>query len=127
MSSTNIQVSNISVTSGSLSAESHQLSNVSTITGSFSSEVRQFTNISATTGSFTLIGGKYLLTVSAMWNGGNVQLKTLSDDGATWINVGSSITANGSATYDLTPGTYRVAIMSATAVNLVLNRIPREV
>jgi hypothetical protein len=127
MRSTNIQVSNISVTSGGLLAESHQLSNVSTVTGSFSTELRQFTNISATTDTFTLIGGKYLLIVSATWNSGNAQLKTLSDEGVTWIDVGSPITANGSATYDLTPGTYRVAITSATAVNLILQRIPGEV
>jgi hypothetical protein len=126
MSSTKIQVSNISVTS-SLSAETHQLSNVSTMTGGFSTEVHQFTNVSATTHGFTLMGGKYSLTISATWNRGNVQLQTLSGDGRTWINVGNSINANGSTTYDLTQGTYRVAVTSATGLNLLLSRIPGEV
>jgi hypothetical protein len=41
------------------------------------------------------------------------------------INVGSSITANGYSTYDLAPGQYRLAIVTAAAVYAALTTIPR--
>jgi len=37
--------------------------------------------------------------------------------------VGSSITANGTSTYDLPPGQYRIGISSATAVYAALTKI----
>jgi hypothetical protein len=89
-------------------------------------ESHQFSNISATTGSFTLMGGKYGLDVSATWNSGNMQLQTLATDGATWVNVGSSVTANGFSNYDLPAGQYRLAITSATAVYAALSTVPNE-
>jgi hypothetical protein len=70
----------------------------------------QFSNISATTTPFALLSGKYGLDISATWGGGNAQLQMLSFDGSTWVNVGSAITVNGYATYDLAPGQYRFAI-----------------
>jgi hypothetical protein len=86
-------------------------------------ESHQFSNISATTGAFTLMGGKYGLDISATWGGGNAQLETFSLDGSTWINVGSSITANGFSNYDLPAGQYRIAITTATAVYAALTTI----
>jgi hypothetical protein len=88
-------------------------------------ESHSFGNISATTGAFTLYGGEYGLTASATWSGGNIQLETLAGDGSTWINVGSSITANGFSTYDLPPGQYRIAVTTATAVYAALTTIPK--
>jgi hypothetical protein len=89
-------------------------------------ESRQFSNISATTAAFALLGGKYGLDISATFGGGNLQLQTLSVDGSTWINVGSSITANGVSTYDLVPGQYRIAVTTATAVYAALARIVED-
>lgn len=89
-------------------------------------ESHQFSDISATTGAFTLMGGKYGLDISATWNSGNAQLETLAADGSTWINVGSSITANGFSNYDLPPGQYQIAITSATAVYAALSTVPDE-
>lgn len=83
-----------------------------------------FSNIAATTGAFQIYGGKYGLTVSATFGGGNVQLQTLSLDGSTWINVGTSVTANGQSVLDLPPGQYRLSITTATAVFAALTRIP---
>lgn len=87
-------------------------------------ESHQFANISATTSAFGLYGGKYGLTAAATWGGGNVQLQTLADDSSTWLNVGSSITANGFTTFDLPPGQYRFAVTTATAVYLAISTIP---
>ena len=89
-------------------------------------ESRQFSNISATTAAFALLGGKYGLDISATFGGGNLQLQTLSVDGSTWINVGSSITANGVSTYDLVPGQDRIAVTTATAVYAALARIVED-
>ncbi len=88
------------------------------------SESHQFSNISATTNSFGLAGGTYAFVVSANWTGGSVQLETLSQDGSTWINVGSSVTANGFSTVQVAAGQYRVAVVTATAVYCSLSTIP---
>ena len=83
-----------------------------------------FSNIAATTAGFQIYGGKYGLTVSATFGGGNVQLQVLSLDGSTWINVGSSVTAAGQSTVDIPPGQYRLSITTATAVFAALTRVP---
>lgn len=85
-----------------------------------------FANISATTPAFGLYGGKYGLDISATWSSGNAQLETLAADGATWINVGSSITTNSFVNFDLPPGQYRIAITTATAVYAALTTVPGE-
>jgi hypothetical protein len=86
-------------------------------------ESHQYSNISATTGAFALLGGKYEFSVAATFGGGNVQLQTLSLDGSTWINAGSSVTVNGISTLELAPGQYRIAITTATAVYASLTTI----
>ena len=83
----------------------------------------QFSNIAATTPAFALKGGTYGLTVTATFGGGNVQLQILSLDGATWLNVGSAITANGFVCQALPPGQYRIAITTATAVYAALTSV----
>lgn len=86
----------------------------------------QFTDIASTTANFGLLGGKYALAIDATWNSGNAQLETLADDGATWINVGSSITANGFSNYDLPAGQYRIAISAASSVYVSITRIVED-
>lgn len=90
-------------------------------------EAKQFSNISATTLQFPLAGGKYGLEISATWGSGNAQVESLSIDGSTWLNVGSSVTANGVQTLDLPAGQYRIAISSgATAVYAALTKIVED-
>jgi hypothetical protein len=84
----------------------------------------QFTNIAATTAGFVVKGGSYGLSVVATFGGGNVQLQLLGPDGSTWLSVGSAVTANGFASLTLPPGTYRIAITTATAVYAALTSVP---
>ena len=85
----------------------------------------QFTNLaSVTTAAFSLKGGTYGIAVTATFGGGNVQLQMLSIDGATWFNVGTSITAAGLITQLLPPGQYRVVIATATAMFIAIDTIP---
>jgi hypothetical protein len=87
----------------------------------------QFSNIAATTTGKSLKGGKYASVVSATFGGGNVQWQTLALDGSTWINVGSSITANNFVVLgDLPPGQYRLSVTTATAVYAALTAITGE-
>ena len=85
-----------------------------------------FKNIAATTAAFALAGGEYGSDIMATFGGGNVQLQKLAADGSTYVNVGSSVTANGYQTNDLPAGTYKWAITTATAVYIAMNRVPRE-
>lgn len=87
-------------------------------------ESKQFSNISATTAAFPLKGGKYSLIATATFGGGNLQLQILALDGSTWINLGTAITAAGNQTYDLPPGSYRIAVTTATAVYASLTTVP---
>ena len=87
---------------------------------------QNLSNVSATGANFYLLGGLYGIQVSATWGGGNVQLNTLSGDGSTWIAVESAFTANGFSTLDLPPGTYQLAITTATAVYASVNRVWRR-
>jgi hypothetical protein len=77
-----------------------------------------FSNISATPASFSLRGGLYGVTAKGTWNAGNATLQRLSPDNATYITVLTAIAADGFATVNLAPGTYRVLIATATAVYL---------
>jgi hypothetical protein len=84
------------------------------------------TNISATTNSFILRCGKYMLDAHATWGGGNIQLTRLAADGSTYVNVGSSLTADGTAIFDLASGSYKVAVTTATSVYVAICRINYE-
>jgi hypothetical protein len=87
-------------------------------------------NISATTAAFALMGGRYVMAAIATWGGGNVALQMLAADGSTWVapmNIAgsaNSLTANGSATLDLSPGQYRIAVTTATGVYATVARVP---
>jgi hypothetical protein len=83
-------------------------------------------NISATTASFTILGGCYGADYSATWGGGSVQLNRLAGDGVTWIAAAAAWTANGTVLLLLPPGTYQLAVTTATAVYVQLVRIPGE-
>ena len=83
-------------------------------------------NISATTAQFFLRGGKFVLDAHATWGGGSIQLTKLAADGVTYVNVGSPLTADGTATFDLPPGDYKVAVTTATGVYVSLTRVPYD-
>lgn len=79
------------------------------------------------TATFVLVGGEYMMNgVSANWNGGNAELQYLGADGATFVKVGTDISANGVQTVDLAPGTYRFNITTTTAGSVALGRVPRD-
>src|SRR5579859_3012038 len=82
------------------------------------------TGLSATTAGFYLLGGRYAFGVNATWGGGNAQLQVLMPDGTTYIAAAASFTADGTAVYDLPPGTYKLAITTATALQFFLVRVP---
>lgn len=89
-----------------------------------------FKNIAADTPAFSAEGGRYVLAVSATFGGGNVQLQMLAADGTTWVapkDIGGSannLTAAGSQTIDIPPGSYRVHVVTATAVYATVARVP---
>lgn len=66
-------------------------------------------------------GGLYTISAEATWSAGNAQLQGKSPNG-TYINIGSSITANAfqSSPMYLPAGTYRVVITTATAAFVYL-------
>lgn len=76
-----------------------------------------------------LKGGRYVLSVHATFGGGNVQVQMLALDGTTWVtpmNIAGSannLTGDGSQTMDLSPGTYRIHIVTATAVYAAVARV----
>jgi hypothetical protein len=88
---------------------------------------RIFTNIAATPASFTLRGGLYGVTSKGTWGGGSATLQRLAFDGATYVTVLTAITADGYATVQLPPGTYRVLIATATAVYLDIIAIATDI
>lgn len=81
-------------------------------------------NISANSGQINLNGGKYGLTASATWGGGNAVLQRLSADGSTYVPVHTQFTANGYVAVDIPPGIYRVSVTTATAVYFEIVKIP---
>lgn len=91
-----------------------------------SAEAVAFSNISATPGSFLLSGGLYELAVIATWSSGSVVLNQLGPDGSTYLSVSTTFLANGGGMYYLPPGTYQLAIVTATAVYATITRISRE-
>ena len=73
------------------------------------------TNASATGAAKQWRGGRGVFTAVATWGGGNIALQYLGPDGSTWLAVGSALTANGLATFELPPGQIRAAVTTATA------------
>lgn len=73
-------------------------------------------NASATSAGQTWGGGRGVFSAVATWGGGNVQLQYLGPNGSTWLNVGSALTADGLAAFELPPGQIRASVTTATAV-----------
>jgi len=90
----------------------------------------QISNGSADSAAKSLVGGRYVLSVHATFGGGNVQVQQLALDGSTWVipmdiaGNANNCTADGSVTMDLSPGTYRIHVATATAVYAALARVP---
>ena len=79
-------------------------------------ETAAFSNISATPAVFTLRGGNYGVTVTATWGGGSVTLQRLAKDGATYVTVMTAFAADGFASANLPNGTYKILVVTATAI-----------
>ena len=72
-------------------------------------------NASATGSPAQWRGGRGVLTAVATWGGGSITLQYMGPDGTTWLPVGSALTANGMASFELPPGLIRAAVATATA------------
>jgi hypothetical protein len=75
-----------------------------------------FSNISATPATFPLRGGNYAVTIVGTWGGGSATLQRLAADGSTFVTVVAPFTANTFVDLNLPNGTYRLLIVTATAV-----------
>ena len=76
-----------------------------------------FSNISATTAAFVMRGGVYGVTArSATWSAGSATLQRLAPDAATYVTCLTPFAADGYATVQLPPGTFRMLILTATGV-----------
>ena len=85
---------------------------------------RVHSNISATTSAFQLGEGIYVARAHATWSAGNIQLQTMAADNVTWVNVGSSITADTVTSPMYLPwGSYRWQVTTATGVYVDLDEI----
>lgn len=73
-------------------------------------------NASATGNPARWNGGRGVFSAVATFGGGNVQLQYLGPNGSTWLNVGSALTADGLAAFELPPGQIRAAVVTATGV-----------
>ena len=77
--------------------------------GGTSGQCQTFTNINATSGTFVLYGGEYAVDVIGS-TFGTVTLQRLGPDGSTWLTALTAFAANGTASVDLCPGQYRLAL-----------------
>ena len=85
-----------------------------------------FSNISATPAPFVLLGGYYVLAGVATFGGGNIELKMLGPDGSTYLSLPTplKLSAAGTIAGYLPPGTYELAITTATGVYAVIAAVP---
>ena len=85
-------------------------------------------NINDTTAAFMLRGGLYGVDVVANFGGGSVKLQRVAADGSSLVSVSSStdFTADGYATVNLPPGSYKLTIATASGVYANIRRIPGE-
>ena len=86
-----------------------------------------FSNQAAgTLATMQVTGGYYQRSAHATWGGGNVALQQLLPDGATWLALGSALSADGVDYFYLPPGQYRFVITTSSAVYVALARVPFE-
>ncbi len=85
----------------------------------------------AAPGPVKLKGGRYLFSAAATWNGGSVELQGMLPDNATYATVPTvtGVPALLSATVgwlavDLTPGQYRLQIITAASVTAIIASVP---
>ena len=78
--------------------------------------------------TFALTGGLYMTAAhSANWNSGNVALQVLGPDGSTWIGAtNGSLSADGTLTASLAPGSYRFNVTTTAAGAVAVTRIPGD-
>lgn len=76
----------------------------------------------STVGPFTLLGGKYLFYATAA--GTSNVLNILAPDGTTYTPVNSQTTSAFATAVDLPPGTYEIVVVSVSAVQGGLVKVP---
>ena len=84
----------------------------------YGSDGYSITGGTATATPIRLKGGRYGLSCTATFGGGNVDLQVLCADGTTFVSCGTAtkFSAAGYATIDLPAGVYQAVITTATAV-----------
>jgi len=76
---------------------------------------------------FVLVGGAYAMDAIATWSAGSITLQRLGPDGATYITAATALSADGTTgALALPPGTYKIAVVTATGVWVSISRIPGE-
>lgn len=81
----------------------------------------------ANSSNFPLQGGAYVMDAIATWNSGSITLQRLGPDNATFIVAATALSADGTTgSLALPPGTYRIAVASATNLWISVIRIPGE-
>lgn len=76
------------------------------------------TGITSSSSQFTLVGGKYWFSAVGTFNSGTATVQRVGPDGNTLVNANTGLTAAGSNTADLPPGTYQVTISGSTTAVL---------
>ena len=67
-------------------------------------------NLGATGAAHPLLGGLYGVSCHATFAAGSVTLQVLAADGVTWLTALTAFSADGYATANLMPGSYRIAL-----------------
>jgi hypothetical protein len=91
---------------------------------SFGIEANAFNLGSSSSAKFTLEGGYYTLDVVATFGGGTVKVQAVGPDGSTLINTALTLSANGTISGALPPGTYQITVTTATAVYASVTSVP---
>lgn len=87
----------------------------------------KFDTIAATTAAFTLTGGVYVFSAVATWGGGNAVIQEQLQDGTSYAPTHTALMVDGiTPPLYLPPGSYRLAITTATALVGNITRVPFE-
>lgn len=89
-----------------------------------SASLELLSNASADSAVMQWPGGRGWFSAKATWGGGNVVLKYLLPDGATYAPAHTALTADGGVAFELPPCRVFVDVTTATAVYAQAARIP---
>jgi hypothetical protein len=86
-----------------------------------------FQNVNTTQGPFWLSGGKYFLTINGTFVAASrVGIEKQCLTSGVFVQLHVPLRVNGAIAFEAPLGQYRLAIISSTAVNAEIARIPME-